>query len=285
MEPILTGNFVIITSFISIVALSSLIGCEKQPNTGTICKNNPELCNDLHVDSWCRYEKGDLIRKRFKLKFTESPTGKQLYQHLLNLEKYNQCIELAAGVQHILHPERTNDRLRAFGLSAQNLSQMQDSTKNSQDLYLAFYHWTRFNDLEAEKVVLDAYKADQIHDIQVLAGVASFYQKFDPNQSNVIYLKVLDLSNEDNFNPDWLLGLSNNYRKLNDLELTYLLSRANILMTKQNVSEQQMLALLGGDKTLMKFLDKQADELIDAIEGGDFATSPIKVMLERDPSS
>lgn len=284
MEPILTRNFVIITSFISFVAFSSLIGCEKQPDTGSICKNNPELCNDLHADSWCRYEKGDLIRKRFKLKFTESPTGEQLYQHLLNLEKYNKCIELAAGVQHILHPERTNDRVRAFGLSAQNLAQMQDSTKNSQDIHLAFYHWTRFNDLDAQKVVLKAQKDGKIEDIQLLSQIASYYQKFDAKQSNVIYLEVLDLSHEDNFNPDWLLGLSNNYRKLNDLELTYLLSRANVIMTKQPVSEQKMLALLGGDKSLMQFLDDQAEELVDVIEDGDFANSSIKARLQRIPS-
>ncbi|MPY23885.1 DUF2989 domain-containing protein [Shewanella sp. YLB-07] len=279
----MTRNFVIITSFISFIAFSCLSGCEKQTDTGTICKNNPELCNDLHADSWCRYEKGDLIRNRYKLKFTESPSSKQIYHQLLNLEKYNQCIELAAGVQHILHPERTNDRLRAFGLSAQSLSQLQDTTKNSQDLYLAFYHWTRFNDLKAEKVVLAAYKAYQIDDILLLSRVASYYQKFDALQSNLIYLQVLDISDEENFNPDWLLGLSNNYQKLNDLELTYLLARANVLMTKQNVSEEMMLGLIYGDKTLQRFLDQQAEELVDVIEDGEFSSSAIKTMLLRSP--
>ena len=279
----MTRNFVIITSFISFIAFSGLSGCEKQADTGSICKNNPELCSDLHVDSWCRYEKGDLIRKRYKLKFIESPSGKQIYQQLLNLEKYNQCIELAAGVQHIFHPERTNDRVRAFGLSAQSLSQLQHTTKNSQDLYLAFYHWTRFNDMEAEKVVLAAYKAHEIDDILLLSQVASYYQKFDAKQSNIIYLEVLDISDEDNFNPDWLLGLSNNYQKLNDLELTYLLSRANVLMTEQSVSEEKMLALIYGDTILQTFLDQQAEDLVDVLEDGEFSSSAIKKMLQRTP--
>ncbi|NRB22888.1 DUF2989 domain-containing protein [Shewanella sp.] len=279
----MTGNFVIITSFIGFIAFLGVSGCEKQPDTSTTCKNNPELCSDLHADSWCRYEKGDLIRKRYKLKFTESPSGKQIYQQLLNLEKYNQCIELAAGVQHILHPERTNDRVRAFGLSAQSLSQLQDTTKNSQDLYLAFYHWTRFNDMDAQKIVLAAYKAHQIDDILLLSQVASYFQKFDAYQSNLIYLEVLDISDEDDFNPDWLLGLSNNYQKLNDLELTYLLSRANILMTKQDVSEEKMLALIYGDKTLQRFLDRQAEELVEVLEDGAFSSSTIKTLLLRSP--
>lgn len=279
----MTRNFVRITSFIGFIAFLGLSGCEKQPDTNTTCKNNPELCSDLHADSWCRYEKGDLIRKRYKLKFTESPSGKQIYQQLINLEKYNQCIELAAGVQHILHPERTNDRVRAFGLSAQSLSQLQDTTKNSQDLYLAFYHWTRFNDMDAQKIVLAAYKAHQIDDILLLSQVASYFQKFDAYQSNLIYLEVLDISDEDDFNPDWLLGLSNNYQKLNDLELTYLLSRANILMTKQDVSEEKMLALIYGDKTLQRFLDRQAEELVEVLEDGAFSSSTIKTLLLRSP--
>ncbi|BAJ02126.1 DUF2989 domain-containing protein [Shewanella violacea] len=277
----MTRNFVIITSFISFVAFSGLSGCEKQLDTGSICKNNPELCSDLHADSWCRYEKGDLIRKRYELKFTQSPSGKQLYEQLLNLEKYNKCIELAAGVKHILHPERSNDRVRAFGLSAQTLSQLQDTTKNSQDLYLAFYHWTRFNDIEAQKIVLAAYKNHQIDDILLLSRVASYYQKFDALQSNLIYLQVLDLSNKDNFNPDWLLGLSNNYQKLKDLELTYLLARANVLMTEQNVSEEKMLGLIYGDKPLQTYLDSQAEVLVDVIESGAFSSSDIKKMLQR----
>ncbi|QFU22815.1 DUF2989 domain-containing protein [Shewanella eurypsychrophilus] len=278
-------NFVIITSFISFIAFSSLLGCDNQRDTGSICKKNPELCSDLHADSWCRYEKADLIRKRFKLKFTESPTGKEIYQHLLNLEKYNQCIELAAGVQHILHPERTNDRLRAFGLSAQSLSQMQDTTKESKDLYLAFYHWTRFSDLDAEKIVLTAQSADQIDDIVILSHIASYYQKFDAIRAISIYLEVLDMSNEDNFNPDWLLGLANSYQRLNDFELTYLLSRANVLMTDQKVSEDKMLALIAGDAELSRYLDKQADELVDVIEAGDFKQSAIKAIFEREAPS
>lgn len=278
----MSKNFVLITSFISIIVFSSLSGCENQTDTGSICKNNPELCSDLHADSWCRFEKGDLIRKRFKLKMTESPTGEQIYQHLLNLEKYSKCIELASGVQHILHPERTNQRLRAFGLSAQSLAELQASTQNSNEIHLAFYHWTRFSDIDAEKIVLSAHDKHLISDINILSSIASYYQKFDARKAKSIYLEVLGMSNDDNFNPDWLLGLSNSYQKLNDLELTYLLSRANVLMTDQVASEKRMLALIGGDKRLADYLDQQANELVDAIEDGSFNLSDIKNVLERE---
>ncbi|WP_299792042.1 DUF2989 domain-containing protein [uncultured Shewanella sp.] len=278
-------NLVIFTSFISFTAISALSGCDNGVNTGTICKNNPELCSDLHKDSWCRYEKADLIEKRYKLKHTATPTGKELYHHLLVLEKYSSCIELAAGVQHILHPERTNDRVRAFGLSAQSLAQLQETTKGSKDLYLAFYHWTRFNDEKAQAIVLKAEKEQRIDDIELLARIASYYQKFDSKKAKEVYLAVFDLSDEDNFNPDWLLGLANAYQKLNDPELTYLLSRANVLMTDNKVSEKKMMGLISNDESVKEVLDDLADDLVDEIESGDFKTSTIRTMLERDKSA
>lgn len=273
------------TSFISFIAISALFGCENDVNTGTICKNNPELCSDLHKDSWCRYEKADLIKKRYTLKHTPSPTGEQLYRHLINLEKYGKCIELAAGVQHIQHPERTNDRIRAFGLSAQSLAQLQETTKDSTDLYLAYYHWTRFNDEKAQAVVLNAEKKQQVNDIQLLARIASYYQKFDAKKAQEVYLHVFDLSNEDNFNPDWLLGLANTFQKTNDLELTYLLSRANVLMTENKVSEQKMLRLIKNDEAIKSVLDDQAEDLVDELNSGDFKTSSFRLMFMRDKSA
>jgi len=281
----LRRNLVIFTSFISFVAISGLFGCDNDVNTGTICKNNPELCSDLHKDSWCRYEKADLINKRYTLKQTPSPTGEQLYHLLINLENYSKCIELAAGVQHILHPERTNDRVRAYGLSAQSLAQLQETTKDSTDLYLAYYHWTRFNDEKAQAIVLNAEKKQQVDDIELLARIASYYQKFDAKKAQQVYLHVFDLSNEDNFNPDWLLGLANTYQKTNDLELTYLLSRANVLMTEHKVSEQKMLSLINNDEAIKSILDEQADDLVDELESGDFKTSSFRIMFMRDKSA
>jgi hypothetical protein len=281
LEAILSQSVVMFTSFISIIVFSALIGCDSAVNSITICKNNPELCADLHQDTWCRYEKADLIKNRLRLKHEQIPSGKELYLHLLHLEKYNKCIELAAGVQHILHPERSNDRARAFGLSAQSLAQLQASTKDSNDIYLAFYHWTRFHDLTAQDKVLRAERLNLINDIDILANLASYFQKFDSNRAKASYLDVLSRSDENNFKPEWLLGLANTCQKLNQLELTYLLSRANILMTKNPVSEKSMLRLINGDSKLQLILDEQAKKLVDALRTGNYQSSEIKHILEK----
>lgn len=272
-------NFVIITPLLSLLAVFGLFGCDNAVNTVTICKNNPELCDDLHRDSWCRYEKADLIQKRYVLKNTPSPSGKQIYQQLINLENYSKCIELAAGVQHILHPERTNDRVRAFGVSAQNLAELRDSTKNSTDIYLSFYHWVRFGDQQAQARVIKMERAGEVTDPLILAHLAAFYQKSDLNKAKSLYLSLLDVATKNEFDPNWLLGLASIYHQESNLEKTYLFSKANVLMTSNTASAEKMSALVNGDAKLEAFLTEQAETLVNHLNDGDYASSEIRLQL------
>lgn len=282
MEPVLIRSVVMFKSFIAIMVFLALLSCDSAVNSTTICKNNPEICFDLHQDNWCRVEKSALINSRFNLKQEKAQSEKKVYQLLLHLENYNKCIELSAGVEHIFHPERTNDRARAFGLSAQSLAELQRNTKGSNNIYLAYYHWTRFHDSAALKKVLRAQRLNLIDDIDILAQIASYFQKFNPTKAKDIYLDVFSRSNMSNFSPEWLLGLANVYQKMNEFELTYLLSRTYILMTQNQVSEQSMSALINRDTELQLFLDEQAQDLADALGTGEYQSSRIKQILEKD---
>ncbi|WP_100143601.1 DUF2989 domain-containing protein [Shewanella carassii] len=279
MERILTRNLVIITSFI---LFSGVTGCDNRPNPATICKNNPELCDDLHKDSWCRREKTNLITQRYQVKNTAEPSGEQIYHLLVNLENYNRCVGLASGVQHILNPERTNDRARAFGLSAQSLSELQASTKGSNDIHIAFYHWAHLGDDAALKVLLEAEKQQQLDSPEILAGLAGYYLKFDATKAKQLYLKVLARSTEENFDPDWLLGLASAFRQLQDMEQAYLLSRANLLLTDNPVDEVQLKAMIGNDNQLSTHLDQQASNLAEVLKSGDYLDSDWPKRLQGD---
>lgn len=275
-------NVVIFISFSSIIIISVLLGCDTAVNSNSICKKNPELCDDLHQDSWCQIEKADLIKNRLTSKHEHAALGKTLYLQLIYLEKYNECIELASGVKHILAPKRANDRARAFGLSSQSLAELQMSTKESHNVHLAFYHWIRFNDPVAKQKVLRAMRLNLIDDINILANIASHFQKYDPDKARLTYLDIFNRSHIDNFKPEWLLGLANTYQKLDNLPLAYLLSRANILMTENQVSEKKMLMIINGDTTLQASLDMQAEDLVDALGSGHYQSSKIKGILEKE---
>jgi hypothetical protein len=280
----LNKKSVMFTSFCFWIAIFGLFGCENDRNTDVICKNNPELCVDLHRDSWCLYEKASLIRHRYALKQTEVHTGKQLYQQLIMLENYSKCIELAAGVQHIIHTERTLDRKRAFAVSTQNLAQLQEFTKDNQDIYLAFYRWMRFGEQAAFMLVNNAFKQGEIQEVEILQQLAVHYLKIDANISKDIYRQMfaaitsedlihsddneisMDLTHE--FNPDWLLGLANVHQQQQNFAKVYLLTKVNLAITQKNASDEQLLALINSDKKLAIKFDAEAKAIAQAIING-----------------
>ncbi|MCG9696663.1 DUF2989 domain-containing protein [Shewanella sp. Isolate11] len=277
------ANFVMITPLLIILPILGLIGCDKAENTAAICKKNPELCVDLHRDSWCKIEKDDLIKQRYLIKQQSTSAGKPVYQLLLNLEDYNKCVELASGVQHILHPERTNDRTRAYGLSSQTLAELRESTKDNQDPYLSFYHWTRLGDQQAQQRVIHQQQQGKITDPLILAQLAAYYQKFDIEKAKSIYLSLLETATPEQFDPNWLLGLASIYQQQQDFEKTFLYSKANLLMTNNTASEQGMSQLIQGDKQLESFLTKQANQLVEHLNTGDYGSSQLRLQLH--PSS
>lgn len=273
-------NFVLITSFTIIGSLFGLFGCDNDRNSDLICKNNPELCADLHKDSWCRFEKGDLIRHRYLLKQTTTPSGKELYQQLIHLEKYSKCIELAAGVQHKLNTERTRDRERAFAVSTQTLAELQAFTQDNNDLYLAYYRWIRFNDQAGLNIVEQAYQQGQLQDQEIMSQLAAHYVRYAPNDAKALYLSLLATSQASLINPDWFLALASIYKQQQDAEKEYLLTRAYLMMTESHVDEPQLLAMINGNKALAQSLDIQAAELIAAVLSGQFANSTSEMRLK-----
>ncbi|PIW60633.1 DUF2989 domain-containing protein [Shewanella sp. CG12_big_fil_rev_8_21_14_0_65_47_15] len=273
-------NLVIITSFMLGISFFSLLGCDNGRNITTICKNNPEICADLHKDGWCMTEKTRLIQNRFDLKDNLNPTGKQLYLQLTYLEDYSRCIELASGVQHIIHTNRTADRARAFRLSTQNLSLLQEQTRERQDPFMSYYQWTRFGDTAALNRLLAHEDAGEVTDPFLLAQVATYYSNRHATKAQQLYLKVFAEIQYDNFDVNWLLGLASTYRQTQELEKTYMLTKANLLLTQQKYSEDKMLALINGNKTLATELDLKAQALIDALKDGTFSKNPVRQWLD-----
>ncbi|GGP76268.1 DUF2989 domain-containing protein [Shewanella ulleungensis] len=276
----MSQNFVLITSFTVFGAFFGLFGCDNDRNSDLICKNNPELCSDLHKDSWCRFEKGDLIRHRYLLKQRSVPTGKELYQQLIYLEKYSKCIELAAGVQHKLNTDRTRDRERAFAVSTQTLAELQEYTQHNNDLYLAYYRWIRFNDQAGLEIVEKAFKQGELSDPEIISQLAAHYVRFAPNDAKTLYLHLLGTTDSALINPDWFLALASIYKQQQDNEKEYLLTRAYLLLGQNQADEAQLLAIIKGDKQLAQSLDSQATELVASVMSEQFANSPSEMLLK-----
>ncbi|MBR9727919.1 DUF2989 domain-containing protein [Shewanella intestini] len=274
-------KFVIITSIGMMGLIFGLFGCEKPQNSDYICKNNPELCADLHKDSWCRFEKGDLIRHRYHLLSVEKPHGKDLYLLLRYLEKYSQCMEMASGVKHVMNTHRTEDRERAYAISTQTLAQLQEYTKNDTDVYLAYYRWTRFNDDASREIVLAAYRNNQITEPEQLASLATYYVRYSPNDAKKLYLKLFSLDDPENFDTNWLLGLASIFHQQQQLQWAYLLTKTNLLMTDNKADDHQLMGLVNGNKQTAETLNTKAKMLASLLQSGHFSQSELATQLKN----
>ncbi|WP_417762544.1 DUF2989 domain-containing protein [Shewanella sp.] len=265
----------LITSFCFI---SLLQGCDRLSPTERICKNNPEICEDLHTDGWCKVERANLVSNRLAVKSAqeqqqEQQQDKLLYNLLLNLEAYNKCIGLAAGVQHVNNPIRTSVRARAYGLSSQSLAELQASVSDAKTPYLSFYQWTHRSNEQGLHRLLEAEKQGQISDPQILTALAVHYLKVQPEKALSLYIAALEQVSPEQFQPDWLLGTATAFHYLGYAEERYLFEKANLLLTGRNANQQQMSASVGGNPALVKQLDEQAEDLVDTIKDGDFRSS------------
>ncbi len=258
-----------------------LFGCDKAQNADVICKNNPEICADLNKDGWCQGEKNNLILQRFEIKDLKHPTGKQVYQQLTYLEDYSKCIEVASGVQQIVHTHRTADRARAYTLSTENLNQLQTESMEYQDPFMSYYQWTRFNDTSALNRLLKQEDAGEVTDPFLLGQIATYYSSRNSLKSQHLYLRVLSEIHYDDFDPSWLLGLAASFKQNQVLDKTYMLTKANILLTQQKYSQDKMLALISGNKSMAKTLDDYAQDLVDTLRRGSYANSDVRAWLER----
>lgn len=267
----MTKNFVLITSFCFI---SLLQGCDRLTPTQKICKNNPEICEDLHTDGWCRTERAILVAKRFEVKAEgDNPHDKQMYDLLLNLEKYNKCIWRASGVQHINNPSRTNVRARAYAASAQSLEELRESIKGARTPYLSYYQWTHLGDDSGLDRLLYAEQQNKISDPHLLTALAGYYVKFRPQKGLALYLTALQRATPEEFNPEWLLGIATAFEALKQPEERYLFEKANLILTERKANTQWMTASLGGDRKLRARLDEDAKALVESIEQGEYAKS------------
>ncbi len=85
---------------------------------GSICKNSPELCSDIHRISDCRFKRTSVIRARYYDK-TE-PNEQRTYDLLNELDQYESCLELTLSMQFTRNKQRKQQRLDNY-LTAQKL--------------------------------------------------------------------------------------------------------------------------------------------------------------------
>ncbi|WP_022940435.1 DUF2989 domain-containing protein [Psychromonas hadalis] len=159
---------------------------------GSICKHSPELCTDIHKIGDCPYKRTTMIRARYYDKIEPSEINKR--KLLTELEEYELCLELTLFLQFTRNKDRKQRRLDNY-LKTQELMQEQlKEIKDTQDPMLAYYLWTRHQNLQARNIFLKAAKNSEVTDSRLLFKLAAVNTKNDPQEALNIFYKALSMT-------------------------------------------------------------------------------------------
>lgn len=171
-----------------------LTGCKYFTYTSlnSICEITPEFCEDLHVIGDCRYQRTTVIRSLHYDKNEPSELNKQIL--LTELDEYESCLELTLFLQFTRNKQRKKYRIENYLKTQSLIKEHVAESKNTQDPMLAYYLWTRHNDMQAREVFLTAATKKQIKDPRLLIKLATVYTKDNPQEALKQFYNAMHVS-------------------------------------------------------------------------------------------
>jgi tetratricopeptide (TPR) repeat protein len=248
---------------------------------GSICKNSPELCDDLHKIGNCRYKRTDVIRARYYDKI--EPVEMNRRKLLTELDQYESCLELTLYMQFTRNKQRKKLRVENY-LRTQELIQLHLlESKGTQDPMLAYYLWTHYQDLQARDVFLAAATKDNMSDPRLLFKLAILYVKNNPQEALKQFYKALRLSQSiEKISPSTFTIIMNIYYQNKQFEEAYiwaLIAKKEDKWDEFPINLELILKKGGrsGDNLVtneIKLKDK-AERYHEALENGVFKENPL----------
>ncbi|GGW77033.1 DUF2989 domain-containing protein [Alteromonas halophila] len=258
-------------------SLLLLTGCDNlfEPTVAEICKDDPALCSDLNQDGWCRSEKATIIRLRHTHKDDKSEQYK--YPLMLAFEDYLACVDKASGIEHIKYRDKEATRLKGVLTAQKELKRLSRETRHAADPYLSYYHWSRHGNKEALERFRQYMRSHDVQDPALLVFRAEEEVKRDLQRTTAILYEALSL-----------------YETADAVDMEIYHSLVSIALEQENyrlayvwlkVTEYYDDEALTDSKTLMAartelpfdVLDAVADEIISAINGGDFNADELQL--------
>lgn len=262
---------------IALLCCSSLSGCDRlfKPTVAEICTADPSLCQDLNQDGWCRSEKATIIRMRYAHKDDESEHYK--YPLMLAFEDYLGCVDKASGIQHIKYREKEATRLKGVLTAQKELKRLSRETRDSTDPYLAYYHWSRHGNQAALERFRLYMNAHDVSDPALLVFRAEEEVKRDlTSTTSILYDALSHYDSAGEVNPEIYYSLVSIALEQENYRLAYVWLKVTEFYDKDALTEPETLR--AANQTLpYEVLDAVADDIISAIDGGEFDAEKLKL--------
>ncbi|MBW4968166.1 DUF2989 domain-containing protein [Pseudoalteromonas sp. CR1] len=255
-----------------LLGLLTLAGCEDPVTLAQVCKETPGFCADLNKDSHCKDERAEVILKRYS-EYKE-PTDENKYQLLKKFETYNQCITLAAKIEHIKLKAKKTSRIDGQLTSIKEMTRLYQDTVNTNHPGLLYYHWSRNNNQGALSKLLAIENDPSVtQSAEMQFFLASYYIKFDDDKTIDLLYKTLELNEKGNLpNPEVYTSLISLFYKHDKFKHAYIFSKVAQMSGIENIDlfeiEQELLST---GKNLSG-LDSLAEQTYQQVLEGEFVS-------------
>ncbi|ALQ07733.1 MULTISPECIES: DUF2989 domain-containing protein [Pseudoalteromonas] len=255
-----------------LLGLVALTGCGDQLTLSKVCKETPGFCADLNKDSHCKEPRAEVIIKRY----TEykDPTDENKYQLLKGFEDYNQCITLAAKIEHVKLKEKTTSRIDGQLTSIKEITRLYQDTKNTNHPGLLYYHWSRNNNQSALTKLLSLENETSVtQSAEMQFFLASYYIKFDDEKTIDLLYKTLELNKKDTVpNPEVLTSLISLFYKHDKFKHAYIFSKVGQMFGIENIELLPIEHQLISSGKSLDSLDILAEQTYLQIQNGEFVS-------------
>ena len=247
-----------------------LTGCEESLTVEDICVQSPAICSDLNQDSHCKAQRERTIFSRHLESL--QPTDEHKYQLLKAFEHYNQCIALAANIQHIKLKSKTTARRRAHLTSMREIARIYQQTKHTSHPGLLYYHWSRNNDESAlTRLLALEHTAEVEQSAEMQFYLASYYIKVDEEKAiNFLYNTLALNKAKHEPNPEIYMSLISLFYKHQQYKHAYIFAKIAQFSGIEHIDilliEQQLIA----QGKNLESLDRLAEQTLQQIDQGTF---------------
>ncbi|MGY5449472.1 DUF2989 domain-containing protein [Agarivorans sp. MS3-6] len=252
----------------------TLSGCDTRfnffgfgsPTIKSICKNNPELCDDLNRDGWCKNERSAVIFSR--LDERQEPSEPNKYALIRDYSAYNFCIELAASIEPKYDKSRKTQRVIGMLTSLEELQRLEQETKESDYPFLSKYHWTQLRNEQAGKRFLALEGTEALNHPELQWTLAIYYSGKDANKAISILQNIFKLySTEASIPAKYAEAITSQYMSIKDYPNAYLWARVSAKFSDHSTQDYAGLNhLLKMDEQQKQALDNTADKIFEQIE-------------------
>jgi len=216
-----------------------------------MCEQQPNICNDIASQGWCKQQRADLISHRFQSIVAPDDQDNH-YRTLLAWGEFHQCIGVASKIMRTTITDRSSVKTLAYLTSIKEIEKLEQATRASQYPQLLYYHWAQDGSRTKIRKLIKLDRANKLETTELQLMMASYYAKVDTNKeikAQYNALKLVTPASASLIDNQLYASLATNFMRQKKYPLAYIwtqiaelsgLKTANSNLLKSRLSNQSV---------------------------------------------